>query len=178
MSKLNLTPDAKNEILKSYENGWEDFLVKAVGEAIAGSIGSEVQLIEKESLNHPPPLNLKMDAQVSGVIGLNAGEVVGNICVTFPLQTIKKVAHIVYDREFTEIDKSVLDCAGEITNLVHGIFKRLIGERGYFLKASLPNVILGEHNIVTLNSTKYFRAEFTFDGFPFGVTLTVDLESK
>lgn len=177
MSSLKISNEEKQKLLQSYEAGWENFLIQAVGEALAGTIGVEPQLVDRESLNQPPPLNLKMGNQVSGVIGLNAGEIVGNICVSFPTTSICKIGQIVYDREVKEIDKPILDCAGEITNLIHGIFKRLIGGTGYFLKASLPNVILGEHNIVTLNSTKYFRAEFTFEGFPMSVTLTVDLDT-
>jgi CheY-specific phosphatase CheX len=173
----SINPKIRDEVLKAYEKGWESALVKAVEDAIVGSTGLELNLIKTESLSQAP-LASRTGFQVSGIIGLNAGEIVGNICVMFSKEAILEIAETAYCQSFTKIEGPVLDCVGEITNLVHGIFKRQISEKGYFLKISLPNVILGEHQVVSLVATKYFRAEYQLASQKrIDVSMTIDLGS-
>jgi CheY-specific phosphatase CheX len=166
-----------DKILLAYKEGeWEDAIVNATHGAISGSIGLVVQEICRESSSEAPRKTRDLP-YASGIIGLNVGEIVGNICLMFSRGAISEMAKIVYGVEGGEIDKAALDCVGEMTNLVHGLFKRKVNEKGQLLQISLPNVVLGEHQVVSLVATKYFRAEFEVAGHRVDVSLTIDLGS-
>jgi len=173
MSNSPVSSKLKEEILAAYNSGWEEIITQAGIDAVAGSTGLETLLVGKETGNQPP--TLKSAAQVSGLIGLNAGEIVGNICVMFSKEAILKIASTIFERDVVDIDRMVLDCVGELTNLTYGIFKRGASDKGYTLSTSLPNVILGSHDVYSLLATKFFKAHYTVAGHPMTITLSIDL---
>ena len=161
------------ELLAAYDASWESILKNAAIEAVSGSTGLEVECVKTES-KHEMPLELPPETYVSGIVGVNAGEIVGTINLMFPKETILKIARTVYDREINEVDRSTLDCVGEMTNITYGVFKRGTDENKFSLLPSLPCVVLGHHTVVSLKSTRYFSADYTIEGgLPFRVSLVL-----
>jgi len=175
MSKNIIDSQARKDILEAYDAGWEEILKKSVVDAVAGSTGLDVTFIKSET-NIQAPLDLEPDSFISGVIGINAGEIVGNISIMFTKDAIFKIAKTVYDRDVTEVDRSLLDCVGEITNMTYGIFKRGTSDKGFMLKTSLPSVIYGNHSVISLLSSRHFCAQYKLeDQHLFKVSVTIDL---
>ena len=173
MSNTEQISKINEELLAAYDASWESILTNAAIEAVSGSTGLEVELVKSES-KHQMPLELPPETYVSGIVGVNAGQIVGTINLMFPKETILKIAQTVYDREITEVDRSTLDCVGEMTNITYGVFKRGTDENKFSLQSSLPCVVLGNHTVVSLVSTRYFSADYKVEGgLPFRVSLVL-----
>ena len=105
----------------------------------------------------PGKVYLKKDNEhllgdVSGVIGLVSEKFTGNVIISFPQQTFLKVISSMLEEEYTEINKEILDGAGEITNMIFGQAKIVLNEKGYAIKTALPSVISGKgHTLSSLS---------------------------
>lgn len=96
--------------------------------------------------------------EITGVIGLT-GKAQGIVAVSFPidvaLQTVSQMLAI----EVTEVNEDVADGIGEIANIVSGYAKQGLTE--YALSISLPNVIFGKDNHITVvKGTPIFTVPF------------------
>jgi chemotaxis protein CheX len=82
--------------------------------------------------------------EVSGIIGL-AGETQGAVVVSFPRETAIKVACKFTKKEYTALSKDVIDCVGEITNIISGNAKKDLLD--FHINISLPGVVTGNYQI-------------------------------
>jgi chemotaxis protein CheX len=95
--------------------------------------------VEEKPFLNPDRQNLY---EVSGIIGL-AGETQGAVVVSFPRTTAIKVASILTGIEYTAMGSDVIDCVGEITNIIAGNAKKDLLD--FRINISLPGVITGNH---------------------------------
>ena len=86
---------------------------------------------------------------VSGVIGLSGDNFKGSLAVTFTKPVILEIAARMLGENLTEIDQTVTDLVGEITNMVTGGAKNLLSQKGYEIGLATPVVISGEKHQVT-----------------------------
>lgn len=149
-------------VLKAYqEQKWEELLVKSVLGAIEGSVGVLPTLIEQNSSNGYKREAIPLEDGVSGTIGINVGKIIGFISVTFSKHALFFLMEKVYEEKVTIIDSAILDGVGELTNLIYGLFKREVNEKGESLRMSLPNVVLGSAEVRPFQCEKHFSAVFT-----------------
>lgn len=85
-----------------------------------------------------------LKGDVSGVIGIVSDTFNGSVVISFPEKTFLKVMSGMLGEEYTELSKDILDGAGEITNMIFGMAKVTLNERGYGIKIALPQVISGK----------------------------------
>lgn len=85
-----------------------------------------------------------LKGDVSGVIGIVSDTFNGSVVISFPEKTFLKVMSGMLGEEYTELTKDILDGAGEITNMIFGMAKVTLNERGYGIKIALPQVISGK----------------------------------
>ncbi len=178
MSNVKNHQQFAKAVLDAYSTGWEDLVCKAGLTAVSGSTGLELKEVSRDTSSN---LSIKPNdgvhvSSVSGLISINAGKVIGNINITFSKGAILKIASTVYEKEMTELDRMVLDCAGELTNITYGLFKRGTSEKGFDLMISLPSVVMGSHDIVSLKADKFFRVTYELEGNPLMITLTLTLD--
>lgn len=85
---------------------------------------------------------------VSGVIGMVGPDIKGSLAITIEKGLALKIYSNMLAEEATQIDTQVKDMIGEITNMVCGGAKRLLGEKGYEFELATPTVISGEKHSI------------------------------
>lgn len=115
---------------------------------------------------------------VSGFVELdNQARHRGALMISFPETTIYTIMGKFYRREFTAMDKAIVDGVGEMTNMIFGVMKTNLGKAGFAFKMSLPKVALGGQTpqqfdpLANQNQTIVLSIPFETDAGPFTVTL-------
>ena len=85
---------------------------------------------------------------VTGIIGLTGTNFRASMAITFTKPVILEVCARMLGESVTEIDSTVTDLVGEITNMVTGGAKNLLSQKGYDIGLSTPVVITGENHQV------------------------------
>ena len=97
------------------------------------------------------PVRKEEDAahgDVTGIIGMASNQAKGSLAITFSSEAIFDIARRMLGEEVSEVDSTVTDLVGEITNMVTGGAKRLLAEEGYDFDMAIPAVVSGKnHNI-------------------------------
>ena len=119
-----------------------------------------------------PGDNLKGD--VSGVIGIVSDTFIGSVIISFPEQTFLNVIGGMLGETYTELNKEILDGAGEITNMIFGQAKITLNERGYGIKIALPQVITGKgHSLSAMSKGPTVVIPFTSPAGDFFVEISL-----
>ncbi len=79
---------------------------------------------------------------VSGVVGIT-GETEGSLCLTFSKACILQIASKMLREEVTEVNETVRDVVGELTNMISGDSRRRLQELGHTFQGAIPSVITG-----------------------------------
>lgn len=85
---------------------------------------------------------------VTGIIGMTGDKIRGSIAISFPEAVILDIAKRMLNEESAGIDATVTDLVGEITNMVSGGAKKLLGDKGYDFDMALPTVVSGKNHVV------------------------------
>lgn len=80
---------------------------------------------------------------VTGVIGMAGEKVTGSMAIIFPSACATRIVSSMLGEEFTEVNDDVLDCVGELTNMISGGAKAKLGEMGYKFEMATPSMITG-----------------------------------
>ncbi len=89
---------------------------------------------------------------VTGIIGLTGGPVKGSLAISFSEATILEITSNMLGEKVTELDATVADMVGEITNMVCGGAKRSLSEMGYEFDLSIPGTIVGKGHTINHNT--------------------------
>ncbi len=85
---------------------------------------------------------------VTGIIGMASDQTKGTLAITFTEPVILEITRRMIEDEVSEIDDTVTDMVGEITNMVTGGAKKVLSEEGYSFDMAIPSVISGKDHIV------------------------------
>ena len=91
-------------------------------------------------------------ADVTGLIGLAGGTTKGVFAISFPRTVIFDITLRMLGEEVFEIDDTVTDLVGELTNMITGGAKVILGEGNYSFDMALPLVISGYAHQITNKS--------------------------
>lgn len=87
-------------------------------------------------------------ADVSGSIGMVQDKSEGIMSIGFPKKLILEIMGKMYHKEFTELNKSVCDGVGEITNISYALARQGLNRLGYSFRMTVPQVVVGsKHEI-------------------------------
>lgn len=116
-----------------------------------------------------------LEGDVSGIVSLVQESTTGSLIVSFPKETIFAILGKIYGKPFTEVNTSVKNGVGELTNMIYGVFKATKNKSGYSFRMVVPSVIIGENHTVMQSSggacmTIVFKSAFG----PFTVSLAVE----
>lgn len=89
---------------------------------------------------------------VTGVVGMASEQVKGSLAITFTSSAIFDIARRMLGEEVTEVNTTVTDLVGEITNMVTGGAKRVLAEQGYDFDMAIPAVVAGKNHRITHKS--------------------------
>ena len=88
------------------------------------------------------------NGDVTGFISMASEQVKGSLAISFTSAAIFDIAKRMLYEEVTEINSTVTDLVGEITNIVTGGAKSLLAEQGYDFDMATPAVATGkDHRI-------------------------------
>ena len=89
---------------------------------------------------------------VSGLIGMVGPQTKGSFSVSFDKGLALEVMRRMLGEAPNEINEEVTDMVGEITNMVTGGAKRLLGEKGYDFDMATPIVVSGAAHTISHKS--------------------------
>jgi chemotaxis protein CheX len=92
------------------------------------------------------------NGDVTGVIGMASEQVKGSLAITFTSEAIFDIAKRMLGENVTEINGTVTDLVGEITNMATGGAKRVLAEQGYDFDMAIPAVVAGKNHRITHKS--------------------------
>lgn len=90
---------------------------------------------------------------VTGIIGMIGARARGSIAISFTEPVILDIARRMLNEAPAGIDDTVTDLVGEITNMVSGGAKKLLGDKGYDFEMALPAVVAGKNHVVDHKSS-------------------------
>lgn len=86
----------------------------------------------------------KIKGDVSGIIGLSSETQRVSVALSFSKDAALIVYSAMMGEKATEINESVGDLIGELTNMLGGNARNILSEKGIRLTSSLPTVVIGE----------------------------------
>ena len=86
------------------------------------------------------------DGDITGVIGMASDRLKGSLAISFTTAAIFDIAKRMLCEDLTEIDNTVTDLVGEITNIVTGGAKRVLADQGYDFDMATPAVATGKNH--------------------------------
>ncbi|MEE2001134.1 chemotaxis protein CheX [Alkalimonas sp. MEB108] len=89
---------------------------------------------------------------VSGLIGMVGNETKGSFSITFEESLALEIMFRMLGERPPKINEEVTDMVGEITNMVTGGAKRILGEKGYEFSMATPLVVSGKEHTITHKS--------------------------
>lgn len=101
---------------------------------------------------------------VSGLIGMAGPQTKGSLSVTFEAKLALSIMEKMLGDRPAEINEEVTDMVGEITNMVTGGAKNILGDKGYDFDMATPIVVSGkDHTINHKCEGKTLIVPFTSD---------------
>lgn len=104
----------------------------------------------------PGKPNLKQDniakGDVSGLIGMVGPQTKGSLSITFEAPLILEIMHKMLGEKPQNINEEITDLVGELTNMVTGGAKKLLGEKGYDFEMATPVVVSGKAHTIAHKS--------------------------
>lgn len=99
---------------------------------------------------------------ISGIIGIVSDSFNGSVIITFPEQTFLGVMTSMLGEECTELNKDIVDGAGELINIIFGQAKITLNEKGYGINTALPSVVTGKgHSLTSMTKGVVVVVEFS-----------------
>ena len=89
------------------------------------------------------------NGDVSGLIGMVGPTMKGSFSVSFDESLAIEIMFRMLGERPTKIDADVTDMVGEITNMVTGGAKRMLGEKGYEFTMATPIIVSGKNHTIT-----------------------------
>ena len=120
------------------------------------SIVNVLETMANVKVTHGKPQRKEDDTakgDVTGVIGMASEQVKGSLAITFTSDAIFDIAKRMLGEEVAEINNTVTDLVGEITNMVTGGAKRVLAEQGYDFDMAIPAVVAGKNHRITHKSS-------------------------
>jgi len=86
---------------------------------------------------------------VSGLIGMVGPQTKGSLSISFDEELALTIMERMLGERPDKINEEVTDMVGEITNMVAGGAKNLLGEKGYEFDMATPIVVSGTNHTIT-----------------------------
>lgn len=107
---------------------------------------------------------------VTGIIGMVGDNFKASMAITFSKAVILEITARMLGESITEIDETVTDMVGEITNMVTGGAKTQLADKGYDIGLATPVVVTGEgHQVAHKAHGPKIVIPFTIDAGNFYV---------
>lgn len=85
---------------------------------------------------------------ITGVIDMISDKTTGSLAISFSKPVALKLANKMLQSDINDVDETIKDLVGEMTNMMAGGAKAIYQEQGYDFKMTQPKVIAGENHQV------------------------------
>ena len=117
----------------------------------------------------------KACGDVSGLIGMVGPQTRGSFSITFDEQLALTIMERMLGERPDSINEQVTDMVGEITNMVTGGAKNLLGQKGFDFDMATPIVVSGkDHTITHKSQGKKILMPFTCDAGNANIEVSFD----
>ncbi len=110
---------------------------------------------------------------VAGLIGMVAGQMKGTLTISFEQQALFHILENMLGEKFTELNESVADAVGELTNMIYGCAKTTLNEMGYGFEMAIPTVVMGRAKIKSFHTGATLVIPFSCTQGKFFIEITV-----
>lgn len=111
---------------------------------------------------------------ISGILGMIQERIEATLVVSFQKNTIFSLLEKMYGNPFKEMDNSVKQGVGELTNIIYAGMKKDLNEKGHKFKMSIPTVVIGaNHSVYNIHNGKTLIIPFGTDSGDFFVEITL-----
>lgn len=143
-----------------FEKAALEAVSKTFGMMIPGTLTSSCQKVKKVPVGSDiSGMMLFLDDQRAGL----------TFILGFPKATIFEILKRIYGREFTDINDSVQQGVGEITNIAYGQMRTIVNESGYRISMTLPSIVMGAQHHIHTQHSEALAFDFKIDNMPFTV---------
>lgn len=151
----------------------DERLVERVSEGVSRAFSSTFGIATKVGA-YSIASDHSSKGDISGLVGLVQDEMEGTLTISFRKDTICPILSRIYGVEFDEINDSVREGVGEITNMVYCLIKTGLNETGHSFKMAIPNVVYGkDHTVMKLHHGKTLVVPFSTEYGIFFVDITL-----
>ncbi|MGD0282613.1 MAG: chemotaxis protein CheX [Dissulfurispiraceae bacterium] len=85
---------------------------------------------------------------VTGIVGMRGEQAKGSLAITFTEPAILHIYSQMLGEKAEKISDELVDCVGEITNMICGGAKAILSEKGYKFEMAIPSMIAGKAHTV------------------------------
>ena len=85
---------------------------------------------------------------VTGIVGLRGLQARGSMAISFTEPAILHIYSQMLGENAAGISDELVDCVGEITNMICGGAKALLSEKGYKFELAIPTMIAGKNHMI------------------------------
>ncbi|MBF0559528.1 MAG: chemotaxis protein CheX [Nitrospirae bacterium] len=85
---------------------------------------------------------------VTGIVGMRGAQAKGSLAITFTEPAILHIYSQMLGEKAEKISDELVDCVGEITNMICGGAKALLSEKGYKFEMAIPSMVAGKNHMV------------------------------
>ncbi len=120
--------------------------VKYINPLLYSTVNVLSTMASVEVIPQKPTLksDVDFDADITGFIDMSGKNIDGWVAISFQKSTILTIMKSMLGDELTEIDDSVHDLVGEMTNMISGGAKATYSELGMDIEIAQPRVFRGD----------------------------------
>lgn len=85
---------------------------------------------------------------VSGIIGMASSTISGSMAIVFSKSSVLQIVSSMLGEEYKEVNQDVLDCVGELTNMISGGARAGLAKLNMKFEMAIPSMIQGEGHVV------------------------------
>ena len=143
---------------------------------IEGVIKTHSTMASTEVTTGKPTVEAKFTpkGEIAGLVGMVAGPMKGTMTISYSKDAICQILENMLGEKNTEINDSVADGVGELTNMIYGTAKTTLNQLGYAFEMAIPSVVRGAFTINKYHNGATLVLPFTLaNGANFYVEITI-----
>jgi len=124
-------------------------LNKVLAEDIVKDVRTTFQMMFRVAVRDKPYYFEKESTilgDLSGIIEMNQEKKEAVLILTFPRDTIHYIVNQLNPNLTHDLDQASYGYIGELTNVVYGMLKKTLNDKGFQFKPSIPTVVSGQNS--------------------------------
>jgi len=116
-------------------------------------LNGAMEVMEKMASTNPVPgrpyakKTDKAYGDISGIIGMT-GDATGSLAISFSEKCILNIVTKMLGESYTEMDRTVFDAVGELTNMISGSSRKAMEKQGLKVFAAIPTIVFGRQHTI------------------------------